>query len=117
MAGIKETKELLEFIIRLGEAVDRSMEDGEIGFMDMSNLVSAMLSANAAFSDISLIPAEIKDLSKEESEELYAYVRDELDLDSDKIEMIVENALEIGMKVFQLILAIRGDAAPAAPAA
>jgi len=116
MEGIKETKELLAFIIRLGEAVDKSLEDGEIGFMDMSNLVSAMLAASSAFGDINKVPAEIKDLTKEESEELYAYIRDELNLKSDKIEDIVEGSLEVGMKIYHLIMMIKGSPAPEAPA-
>lgn len=113
MVGIKETKELLEFIVRLAEALDRSLEDGDIGFMDMSNLVSAMLAANSAFTDISLVPAEMKDLTKEESEDLYAHVRDNLNFKSDKLEMVVENSLEIGMKVYQLLLLVREQEAPA----
>jgi len=115
MAGIKETKELLKFIVEFAEAIDKSMEDGDIGFADLTNLVSAMMAAGDAFSDISLIPEEINDLDDNEALELYAYAKDELDLRSDKLEEIVESALEIGLKVYQLFNLIKGTApAPAA---
>ena len=118
MAGIKETKELLKFIVEFAEAIDKSMEDGDIGFADLTNLVSAMMAAGDAFSDISLIPEEINDLDDNEALELYAYAKDELDLRSDKLEEIVESALEIGLKVYQLFNLIKGTApTPAAPAA
>lgn len=118
MTGIKETKELMKFIVEFVEAIDKSLEDGDIGFMDLSNLVSAMMAANDAFSDISLIPNEIKDLTEAEALELYAYAKDELDLRSNKVEEIVECALGIGLEVYKLIMLIKTPAAPpAAPAA
>jgi len=114
MTGIKETKELLGFIIKVVEAVDKSLEDGKIGFMDMSNLVTAMLAANGAFNDINKVPEEIKDLTKEESEELYAYATKELSLNSAKTEEIVEKALEIGMKIYHLIVLFKDEPASVA---
>jgi hypothetical protein len=107
MAGIKETKELLKFVIEVTEALDRSLEDGEIGFTDLSNLVSAMMASAAAFENVSLIPSEMKDLDKAEAAELYAYVKGELNLKDDKIEAAVEAALEIGLKIYKLINIIR----------
>lgn len=100
--GIKETKELLKFVIEIAEALDASLADGDIGFMDLSNLVSAMMASAAAFDNISMIPAEMKDLDTTEAQELYDYCKSELDLASDKIESIVEMALQIGLKVYEL---------------
>ena len=112
--GIKETKELLKFVIELAEAIDISLADGEFTFGDITNLVSAMMAAGDGFADINLIPAEMKDLNEAEALELYTYVKDELELDNPKTEEIVECALEIGLKVYQLIQLIREE--PAAPA-
>lgn len=105
--GIKETKELLKFIIEFAEAVDKSLEDGEISFGDISNMVSAMKAAGPAFADMGLIPEELKDLDDTEALELYAYAKDELELNSEKTEEIVEASLEIGLKLFELFNLIR----------
>lgn len=116
MVGIKETKELLKFVVEFVEAIDKSLEDGSIGFADIANLVSAMLASGPAFTDMNLIPAEMADLSGEEAIELYDYARTELNLNSEKAEEIVEASLEIGLKMYQLIQLFKPAPAPA-PAA
>ena len=103
MVGIKETKELLKFIIEFVEAVDKSLEDGSLGFEDIANLVSAMLAAGPAFTDMELIPAEIANMDESKAIELYNYAQTELNLNSEKVEEIVERCLEIGLKLYQLI--------------
>jgi hypothetical protein len=85
--------------------------------MDMGNLVTAMMAAGPGLMDIGKIPAELKDLDEAEAQELYTYVKTELELSSPKIEEIVENALEIGLKIYSLISLIRATPAPEAPAA
>ena len=115
MHGIKETKEFCRFIIELAEAIDRSMADGKVGFDDVSNLVSAMMSATDAFSGITLIPNEIKDMDETEAAELIDYVKQELDLSSERAEEITEKALDAGLKIYQLITALKSQ--PTTPAA
>ena len=114
--GIKETKELLKFIIELTEAIDKSLEDGEIGFGDISTLVTAMKDAGPAFSDMKLIPEELKDLDDTEALELYTYAKDELELSGKKTEEIVEASLEIGLKMFELVNLIKSEVPEEAPA-
>ncbi len=115
--GIKETKELIKFIIEFGEAVDASLVDGKIDFGDISNLVAAMLAAGPALTGANLIPAELKDLDQAEALELCNYAKTELGLTSPKIEEIIERAIEIGLKIFELISMLKAPAAPApAPA-
>jgi len=115
MEGIKETKELLKFVIELGEGLDKSLQDGELGFTDLSNLVSAMMASGDAFENANKIPAEIKDLDENEALELYTYVREDFNLINDKTEEIVERSLEIGLKIFQLVEMIRAKP-PTTPA-
>ena len=101
--GIKETKELLKFVVEVAEAIDVSLADGEITFGDITNLVSAMMTANDAFSNIKAIPAEMSDLTEAEALELYTYAKTELSLSNAKSEEIVECALEVGLKLYQLL--------------
>ena len=112
--GIKETKELLKFVVEVAEAIDVSLADGEITFGDITNLVSAMMTANDAFSNIKAIPAEMSDLTEAEALELYTYAKTELSLSNAKSEEIVECALEVGLKLYQLLQLIKTPAAPAA---
>jgi len=115
MIGIKETKELSKFVIRLVEALDKSMADSKIDFLDASYFISAMMSSAEAFNGINEIPSEIGDLDEFEIQDLYAYAKSELQLHNENLEEIIEASLEIGLKVLSLRqLMKKKSAAPAA---
>ncbi len=78
--GIKETKELVTFVLRLLSAGDHALSDGKIDFSDLGDLFGPLQSAKAAFADTNLIPAELGDLSADELAEIMALVQDELTL-------------------------------------
>lgn len=105
--GIKETKEIIKFVVEFAEAIEKSLEDGEFTFLDVTNMISALQAVGDAFGNIKQVPTELKDLDEMESLELYAYAKDELDLKSDKTEEIIESSLEIGLKLFELYNLIR----------
>lgn len=101
MKGIEETKDALKFIIGFGEAIDKSLEDGKIGYADLFNFAPVMMDAGAAFSGIDQVPGELKDLSKEERDELVKFVEEEFDIDNDNLEILIE-------KSFKAILSLYG---------
>ncbi|MFK7871724.1 MAG: hypothetical protein AB8C84_00940 [Oligoflexales bacterium] len=107
MAGIQQTKELLTFVIKMGEALDKSLIDGDIGFRDINRLVAAMLSSKVAFEDMGQIPHELTDLTDQESESLSDYVKQEFQLSDQHSERMIECSLEIGLKFFELVEILR----------
>jgi len=116
MIGIKETKELVKFIVRLAEALDKSMVDKKIDFMDAGNLISALMASVEAFNGINEVPKELGDLDEFEIQDLYAYAKTELQLSHENTEEIVEAAVNIGLQLlhFRNLLAKKGASAPAA---
>lgn len=105
--GIKETKEMAKFIISLGMAVDKSLEDGKIGLDDAMYFYNALLSAKDAFDKADQIPTELKDLDQAEAQELLDFVKAEFDIADDKLELTVVKALETGLKVYDLVQQIK----------
>lgn len=105
--GIKETKEFLRFVIDMAQAIDKSLEDGELSVFDSANFVTAIVNAGAAFDNIDLVPKEIADLSQEEANELYTYVTTELKLSNTNVEVVVQRSLEIGLKIYELVLFLK----------
>jgi len=106
--GIKETKEVVKFGVELGEAVDRAMSDDKMEVADLVHLVPAFTAAGPAFSDISLVPKEMKDMDEAESKELMDYVESELDIENDQVEEVIEKSLRAVLALHDVYLAVRG---------
>lgn len=114
MAGINETKELLKFVLGLGNAAGAVAADGKVDATDLAAIMAPLMSAGPAFAGINLIPAELKDLSPEESSELLAYAQQEFNIPQDKVEAVVEAALGVLVEVGKLIAVIVALKQPAA---
>lgn len=101
--GIKETKELLAFMIDFGEAMDKSLEDKKLSVVDAMNFAGVFMAMPAAFEGIGLVPKELKDMDDVERAELVKYVEEELDLASDKTEEKIEDALKLASSIYSFI--------------
>lgn len=100
---IKDTKELVKFVVELVNAVDYSLQDGKFSLTDVANFLKPMLSAPNAFNDIKNVSLEIKDLSEEEKVELKEYMKNELKIGSEKVEMVVEHSFSIALELATLV--------------
>jgi len=117
VTGIKETKELLKFIIDLGEAIDIAMIDKKFEIGELALLMAPLMQVGPAFEGLELLGGELKDLSEVEMMEISAYVKDELNLQSDKLEEIIEKGLSIGVMLYGFIgLFKKEEEAPVEPA-
>jgi hypothetical protein len=108
--GMKETKEMVDFIIELAHAMDKSMADGKIGIEDLGHFISAMTLAGPAFADMGKIPSEMQTMTEQQSQDLIAHVKRRLTLSNAKVEQISELAVEIGLKVYQLMCLMKAEA-------
>lgn len=99
--GIKELKELIIFFAVLGSAVDKSTKDG-FSVEDIGAFLPAFMAAPDAFSGFKDIPAEAKDLSSDELDELTKCLAEKLDLENDKLEGIIEESLGMVVKIVAL---------------
>lgn len=101
--GIKELKEVVKFIIELGEAIDLALADKKFEVAEISLLIAPLMQVGPAFEGLDKLGDEIKDLSEVEAAELVAYVKEELDITSDKVEFMIEKALELGVMIYSFV--------------
>jgi hypothetical protein len=102
-AGTKELKELVKFAIEMGEAVDKALVDKKFTVDELGLLIAPLMQIGPAFEGLDQVGGEIKDLSEAELAELSAFVKEELDLENDKVEAIVEKAIEVGTCIYSLV--------------
>ena len=100
--GIKETKELLDFGFKLQKAVSAALENGKVGVADFPEFFPALMASAKAFSGAEKVPSELADLSEEEIGELVAFAEERFDLPNDGLEMLVEETIEMALKVIAL---------------
>ena len=105
--GIQETKEVVGFIVELGNGIGKAREDGDWSASDLVYFMDALLAVPAAFQGIDKVPMEVKDLDEAEMKELSDYVVEEFDIPQDKIEEVIEDAIHIAWKVWELVKKIR----------
>lgn len=108
MAEVKELKEVLGFVCALANGIGEAAKDGKVSLGDATQLIPLLYKLPAAVDGMSEIPAEAKDLSQDEVDELAKYIKEELDLPQDKVEMAVEEGLDIALKLYALVQKLKG---------
>jgi len=98
--GFKETKEAIDLAIALGKGIEKSLGDDKIDFKDIPNFIPATMVLFAAIDGVEDIPLEFSVASKEEIDELKAYVQSQLVLEDDKLEAFIEDAFKVLLDIF-----------------
>lgn len=107
--GIQETKDVLNLMVGIAKAVKAAEADGKIGPEDLAQLIAIFPLIGPAMDHIGDVPAEFKDLSVAEAEELAAVVVAQLPgLDNAKVASIVDAALKAAVANYGLLKAIKG---------
>jgi len=107
MAGIKETKEVLAFILSLGNALGVSMDDGKIDLGDVVNFFDVLKTAPAALTGLDSLVGEISDLDKKEKDELVSFARNKFQIPQKDVEKFLEGALDLAARLFDLVDSMR----------
>ena len=104
--GIEETKELLEFVFSLAEAIKKSNADGEFNWRDGLNFIEPLKRLGPAIDNIEEIVPEVCDLDSEEWTELVEFGSSRWDLDSgdadDDIADRIEDGLNAGIELVRM---------------
>jgi hypothetical protein len=102
---MKETKELVGFVLAVVSAVVESKsDDGQITLGDAPKFFNAMVAAPNAFIGADKIGAELKNLTIEEKNELMAEFREKFDITDDEIEELIEDAVEAAVALSNVII-------------
>jgi hypothetical protein len=104
--GIKEVKEVVEFIAVLASAADLASKDG-LGLEDIGLFMPVMALAPAAFTGLDEAKLEAGNLSQQELVELKVALAEKLDLADDKLEGLIEKALGLAVSVYGFIQEVR----------
>lgn len=103
--GIKETQEMLLLVFSLGKAVMDAKKDG-FNAEDLTQLIKVIPYVAPAFDGASVIPSELKDLSKDEVKSLLVFTANQLAGfagENKKLEEQVAKGLEAGLAVLEFI--------------
>lgn len=102
MLGIQNLKKAAAFGLNLAEEIQKAGADGftwtdSFGFIDEIAQIPGLLQSGNE------IVAEFKDLTDVEKNELVVYLQAEFDIPDDKVEAIVEDALNLALTIVALI--------------
>lgn len=105
--GTKETEDLLIFVTRLANSIDKTLADGKVGVTDVQYLFDPLLAAKAAFEGVNSLDDELADLSDAEASALVDLVARELDLTNDASEELAEEGLALMVNLVRFVNKIR----------
>lgn len=91
--GIEQLSAAVVSVIDLAETIEKSAADKKINLIEGIMIGNKSLKAVRVLVDFDTIKAEVKDLSSEELTELCELVEQELDLENDKVEGLINQAI------------------------
>jgi hypothetical protein len=107
MAKTKELKDVLSFLCALANTIAEVSEDGKLSKTEALSLLPLLYKVPSAIEGIGEIPDEIADFSQEDIEELAQFVKDELNLPQDKIEIAIEDGIDLCLRLYALAQKLR----------
>lgn len=107
MIGIQDSKDLLIFLSRTVNAIDKTLTDGKVTITDAVYIFSPLTTVQDAISGIDNVDNELLDLTQEEVNELMDVVARELDLTNDAVETLTEEALALALTLVQFVAKVK----------
>ena len=102
-SGIKETKEVLKFVLSFVQALKTTYEDGDFDWYDAKNFIEPIKNLGDAIDNIDEVLPEITDIDEEEYEELLAWMKEEFpEIIDEEIEFVLDEALVAGKTILTL---------------
>ena len=102
-SGIKETKEVLRFVLSFVQALKTTYEDGEFDWYDAKNFIEPIKNLGDAIDNIDEVLPEITDIDEEEYEELLSWMKEEFpEIIDEEIEFVLDEALVAGKTILTL---------------
>ena len=108
MYGIKETKDVIELMLGIGDAVSKSLnDDGKLTLSDIQHFSSAMFLLPSAFTGIESVPMELKDLAENEVIEIKDLIIQKMPEVGEKWEAVASNAILAAWHIYGVIKAFQ----------
>ena len=101
--GIEETRDIIDFVFSIVEAVGKAKADGEMSWSDARYFIDPVKKLFEAVDDIEEVLPEIEDLTDAEYDELVEYVKGKWNYDEENLDWIVDTAIEAGRGLMMMI--------------
>jgi hypothetical protein len=103
IVGFKETQEGLTFVFALVNAVEKAMTDKQISVGDIPLFLDPLLKLKDAVEDYDQIPIEFKLANAEEAEALKVWVKENFNVEADKVEELIEDAFSVILDIWLVV--------------
>jgi len=103
VVGFKETQEGLTFVFALVKAIESAVADKQITVSDIPLFLDPLLKLKDAVEDYDQIPVEFMLANAQEAEALKVWVKENFDVESDKVEELIEDAFSIILDIWLVI--------------
>ena len=110
--GITETLDAVDFAVSFANSIVLAYEDGALNLSDFQYAMGPFMKIPSVLSGMSLIPAELSNLSQEELDQIIAKVQAELEVDSEKAKEIVVKALKLAYAIYELVKVFQASSEP-----
>lgn len=100
---MKETRDIVILVARLGSGIGEAMKDGKVELSDLVHLGPVVAALPAAFSGLDQIVAEIKAATDADREDLNQAFCAEFSWPTAKAELMIEGAFDIIIALWKLL--------------
>jgi len=104
---VKEIKEVLSFIISLGESLAASLEDGEITIFDAAKFWEPISKVSDAFEGLDKVVDELAHLGSDELILLVEWAKEEFDIPQDDIELTIEQGVTLAVQLLSFVIKLK----------
>jgi hypothetical protein len=105
--GVKELSEAVRFVCSLASVAVDAADDGKLTLGDATKLLPLLYTVPTALDGLDEAIAEAKDLSSDEMAEVISAAKEALDFENDVTEEIVEEAVDVALKLYSIIAKLR----------
>lgn len=104
MLGIENLKKVIKLVLDLQKQGQVALADGKFTLLDIPGFLDELLQIPGLINSRETIVAEFNDLTKDEIDELNAYLKQEFDLENDVTEAKVEEYINIAVSLIKLFV-------------
>lgn len=102
MENLAALKVIASFGATLGEEIEASLADGKLDISDAPKFFPSLMAIGGVVEAVKAKPS-LDGLSVEERAELEAFIKSDLDLANDKLELVIESSLSLALAAVGVI--------------
>lgn len=101
--GVENLKKLIKFSCDFTEQITEALSDGKFSWVESFGFVDEVMQIPGVVKSFPAIKQELGELSNEERQELYDYLKEEFDIPNDRLEVFIENSLSLAIAAVALV--------------